>query len=196
MRSWRPFCCGWPGLMRSMPIPSRSHHTESFERLNKALGLAKGTPLSERMPKRQAAFPEQPLERSNCRLFARGIERLAQQQVTRGMIGDRQRITVAAVAQLELALEVGTPQIIGCGALRQRRAARAMARPAAALDQAVTIEDRMDRAFGGNPDIAVEPTDQQLADLTCAPVRFVGLQPDNQTFDLLRQLVGVAHRSA
>jgi hypothetical protein len=54
----------------------------------------------------------------------------------------------------------------------------------------------MDGAFGGNPDIAVEPTDQQLADLACAPVRFVGLQPDNQAFDLLRQLVGVAHRSA
>jgi hypothetical protein len=75
------------------------------------------------------------------------------------MIGDRQRIAIAAVTQLELALEVGTPQIIGYGALRQRRAARAMARPAAALDQAVTIEDRMDSAFGGNPDIAVEPTD-------------------------------------
>ena len=37
------------GLMRSIAIPSRSHHTDSFERLNKALGLAKGTPLSERM---------------------------------------------------------------------------------------------------------------------------------------------------
>ena len=24
MRSWRPFCCGWPGLMRSMAIPSLS----------------------------------------------------------------------------------------------------------------------------------------------------------------------------
>ena len=49
MRSWRPFCCGWPGLMRSISMPSRSHQTESLERLNKALGLAKGTPLSVRM---------------------------------------------------------------------------------------------------------------------------------------------------
>jgi hypothetical protein len=49
MRSWRPFCCGWPGLIRSIAMPSRSHQTDSFERLNKALGLAKGTPLSERM---------------------------------------------------------------------------------------------------------------------------------------------------
>jgi hypothetical protein len=35
--------------MRSMAMPSLSHQTESFERLNRALGLAKGTPLSERM---------------------------------------------------------------------------------------------------------------------------------------------------
>jgi hypothetical protein len=35
--------------MRSIAMPSLSHQTESFERLNKALGLAKGTPLSERM---------------------------------------------------------------------------------------------------------------------------------------------------
>jgi hypothetical protein len=44
-----PALCGLPGLMRSMVMPSRSHQTESFERLNKAFGLAKGTPLSERM---------------------------------------------------------------------------------------------------------------------------------------------------
>src|SRR5512145_645404 len=49
MRSWRPFCCGWPGLMRSIAMPRRSHQTESLERLNRVLGLAKGTPLSERI---------------------------------------------------------------------------------------------------------------------------------------------------
>jgi hypothetical protein len=38
----------------------RSHHTESLERLNKALGLAKGTPLSERMA--QSALKEQLLK--------------------------------------------------------------------------------------------------------------------------------------
>src|ERR1700730_4183345 len=107
------------------------------------------------------------------------------------MIGDRQRITVAAVAQLELALEVDTPQIIGYGALRQRRAARAVARPAAAPDQAVAIEHRMDGAFGGNPDIAVESPNQPLANLARTPMRLVGLQADNQGLDLGRQLVGV-----
>jgi len=28
IRSWRPFCCGWPGWMRSIWIPSRSHQTD------------------------------------------------------------------------------------------------------------------------------------------------------------------------
>ena len=31
MRSCRPFCWGWPGRIRSMEIPKRSHHTESLE---------------------------------------------------------------------------------------------------------------------------------------------------------------------
>ena len=110
------------------------------------------------------------------------------------MVGDGQRVTVPPIAELELALEVGAPQIIGMRALRQRRAARAVARPAAALDQAVAIEHRMDGALGGNPDIAVEPPDQQFADLAGAPVRLLALQPDNQALDLLRELVGVAHR--
>ena len=74
MRSWRPFCCGWPGLMRSMAMPSL-RHTESFERLNNALGLAKGTPLAD--GKRQAALAELPLKGDCCRLLAREIERFA-----------------------------------------------------------------------------------------------------------------------
>jgi hypothetical protein len=44
MRSCRPFCCGLPGLMRSISMPRRSHHTDSLDRLKRALGLAKGTP--------------------------------------------------------------------------------------------------------------------------------------------------------
>jgi hypothetical protein len=76
------------------------------------------------------------------------------------MVGDGQRIAVASVAELELSLEVGAPQIIGRGALGQRRAARAVARPAATLDQAVAIENRMDRALGRNPDIAVQTPDE------------------------------------
>src|SRR5512139_1714207 len=71
-----------------------------------------------------------------------------------------------------------------------------MARPAATLDQAVAIENRMDRALGWNPDIAVKTPEEELADLACAPVRLLSLQPDNQALNRLRQLVGVAHRPA
>src|SRR5579883_321765 len=38
--------------MRSMVMPSRSHHTESLERLNNPLGDAKGTPLAVGAPGR------------------------------------------------------------------------------------------------------------------------------------------------
>src|ERR1700726_592857 len=58
----------------------------------------------------------------------------------------------------------------------------------------MAVEDRMDSTFGRNPDIAVEPPDQQFPDLARAPVRFLGLEPDNQALDLFRQLVGITHR--
>jgi hypothetical protein len=61
------------------------------------------------------------------------------------------------------------------GALEQRRAARAVARPAA--------KNRMDGALGRYSDIAAEPPDQELANFTRAPVRLLGLQPDNQAFN-------------
>jgi hypothetical protein len=52
----------------------------------------------------------------------------AEQQEARGAVSDGQWIAVAAVAELELALEIGAPQIIGIGtrpraALRWRAAA-------------------------------------------------------------------------
>ena len=186
MRSWRPFCCGWPGLMRSIAMPKRSHQTESLERLNKALGLAKGTPLSERMACGRPRSWNSRSKAVQARSSRVDFERFAQEQEARGMIGDGQRVAVAPVAELELTLEVGAPQIVWRGTLGQRRAARAVARPAAMLDQAVTVENRMDGALGRNPDIAVEPPDQELADLACAPVRLLSLQLDDQALDLLR----------
>ena len=45
------------------------------------------------------------------------------------MVGDGQRVTVPPIAELELGLEVGAPQIIGASARGQRRAARALALP-------------------------------------------------------------------
>jgi hypothetical protein len=44
-----------------------------------------------------------------------------------------------------------------------------MARPAAAPEQSVAIEDGMDGALGGPPDIAVEAPDQQCSRILRAP---------------------------
>src|SRR5690242_16016819 len=71
-----------------------------------------------------------------------------------------------------------------------------MAGPAAALHQAMAIENGVDRAFGRNFDVAIEPAHQELTDLARTPVGLVTLQPDNQALELLRKLVGVAHRPA
>jgi len=53
MRAWCPFCCGWPGWMRSLAMPSRSHQTDTLERLY--------GPLSERMA------AGRPRSRNSCR---------------------------------------------------------------------------------------------------------------------------------
>ena len=110
------------------------------------------------------------------------------------MVGDGQGIAVGFVAELKFALVIGAPQIVGRKPLGERRSGGVAAFPAHALDQAMTIEDSMDGAFGGHTRIAGKPPDEQFADLARAPMGLVALGADDQAFDLLRQLVGVAHR--
>src|SRR5688500_14029414 len=86
----------------------------------------------------QAALPEEALEGGDRRLLTGGVERLAHEQEAGGVVGDGERIAVAAIAEPELALEVGAPQIVGSRALGERRALGAVAAPAHAADQAVT----------------------------------------------------------
>src|ERR1700681_4038591 len=102
------------------------------------------------------------------------------------MVGDGERIAVLAVAELELALEIGTPQLVGCGTRRQRGSGSAITCPADAFDQAMAIEHGMDSALGGHADIAGQAADQELADLARAPVRLLPFEPHDEAFDLLR----------
>ena len=62
---------------------------------------------------RQASFFEQPLEGSKRKLFAIGFHGLAQQQVTRGMVGHGQRMAILVIAQPELAFVIGAPELLG-----------------------------------------------------------------------------------
>src|SRR5690606_20158649 len=57
------------------------------------------------------------------------------------------------------------------------------------------IEHGMNRARGGDADIAGQSSDQQLADLAGAPIRLVFLESYNRILDLLGELVGIAHRA-
>src|SRR3954453_16851189 len=53
----------------------------------------------------------------------------------------------------------------------------------------------MDGTFGGNPNVAGQPADEKIADFAGAPMRLVALGVDDEALDLLRELVGIAHRS-
>ena len=45
--------------------------------------------------------------------FACGLVSFAHEQKAGGVIGDGEGVTIASVAELEFALEVGAPQIVG-----------------------------------------------------------------------------------
>src|SRR3546814_2733430 len=59
----------------------------------------------------------------------------------------------------------------------------------------MAVEHGMDGAFCRDPYVAVEPSDEELADLARAPVWFALLGLDNQPLDLFGELVGIAHRA-
>jgi hypothetical protein len=175
-------------------MPRRSHQTDSFDRLNNALRLAKGTPLSERIDSGSPRSANSRSKAVKARSSRGRLQRFAQEQEARGMVGYRERIAVEPTPELELTLKISTPQIVGRSALGQRRAARPMTWRATPLDQAVTIENRMDRALGRHAEVLIEPPHQDLADLACPPMRLLLLAPDDQALDLIRQLIGIAHR--
>src|ERR1700722_16434506 len=106
IRSWRPFCCGQPGLMRSISIPSLSHQTESF-------GTGEGNTIVSTDGLGQAELVENGLKYAESVGFLGGGERFAGEQVATGKIGDRQRIAIAPIGKHELALVVGAPKVIG-----------------------------------------------------------------------------------
>ena len=71
------------------------------------------------------------------------------------MVGDGQGVAVVSVAELEFALEVGAPQVVGGEAGGQRRAVGPVPRATQALDQTVPVQDGMDGALGRDPHVAV-----------------------------------------
>src|SRR6476620_8242412 len=99
-----------------------------------------------------------------CKLFSPG-----------GRVADSQPKAVPAIAEIELALEIGAPEVVWRGAGRERRAGRPVPWPPRDLDQAVPVEHGVDRALGRNADVAVQSADQELTDLAGTPVGLVAL---------------------
>src|SRR6266853_4398164 len=117
MRSWRPFCWGWPGLIRSMPIPSLSHQTASLLRLNAQIkqGVrgSEGHAVIAADVGGQAALLKKPLKHSESVVFPGRRKGFTGEQKPAGVVGDRQRIAVLMIPQQKLAFVIGAPQLIG-----------------------------------------------------------------------------------
>src|SRR6202041_212974 len=107
------------------------------------------------------------------------------------MIGDSQRIAVLPIAQQELSLVIGAPQLVGLLAQRQGSSLSTTTQATAALDQTVSIQDRMDGALGRNLDVG-EPADQALSDFPSAPAGVLPLHVQDEVLHLKRQLIGIA----
>src|SRR5438105_2421390 len=99
--------------MRSISIPRRSHQTASLLRLNKACAEANGTPFVAANVGGQPMLFEKPLKYSESVIFSCGGKSLTGEKKTAGVIGDREWITILAVAKQELAFIVGAPQLVG-----------------------------------------------------------------------------------
>src|SRR6266566_2840759 len=65
-----------------------------------------------------------------------------------------------------------------------------------ALDQTMSIEQRVDGAAGGNLNLTGKATQQAFADLACAPVGFLPFEVEDGGLHLLGQLVAVTPRPA
>jgi hypothetical protein len=85
--------------------------------IEQAVGRGEGNAIIGADRVRQAALFKQALEGSKSGLLGIRFHGFAQQQIARSMIGDRQWITVAPIAEHELAFVVGAPQCVGVQAL-------------------------------------------------------------------------------
>lgn len=84
MRSWRPFCCGWPGWMRSRRIPKRSHQTASRDSPNSAQAAANG---GQRRPAGLVAPAFASLDEAVA--IERGVDRARRGRRDHGVVPDQ-----------------------------------------------------------------------------------------------------------
>src|SRR5947207_11810532 len=137
------------------------------------MGRSEGKPVVTPDGPRQTTFAEQALQGWKRELLAVGFQRFTQKQVARGIVGDGQRITIAFVAQLKLALVIGAPEIVGMKALGQRPSFGSTTAPADRRDQPVAIEHGVNGRSSGSLDGMGKSPKPTLSVLACAPLWFL-----------------------
>ena len=80
--------------------------------VEEGIGTGEGDAIVGANGLRQAAIGEKALEGGKSDFLARSFEGFAHEQEEGRLFRDRERIAVSAVAELELAFEVGAPQIV------------------------------------------------------------------------------------
>src|SRR5262249_45243457 len=107
------------------------------------------------------------------------------------MVGDRQRIAVLTIGEQELALVISAPQFIKALAHGESGSLSPATHAATALDQAITIEHRIDNALGRDGNSG-ESAQEALANPASTPARVLALHVQDEVFHLEGKLVGVA----
>lgn len=114
-------------------------------KIEESIGACEGHTVIRSDRPGQAELLESVLEHGEGIGLLGRVERLAGQEIATGEIADRQRIAIAPIGKHELALVVGTPQIVGPAGMGERRSLRSVASSLAALDQAVAVQNCMHR---------------------------------------------------
>src|ERR1700741_4597026 len=140
---------------------------------------------------RQAALLKKPLKHSESIVFPGRRKSLTGEEKTAGMVGDRQRIAVLTIGEQELALVIGTPQFIWTLANGESGSLGPTTHAAAALDQAMTIQHRMDGALGRDRNSG-ESAQEAFANLAGTPARVLALHVQDEVFHLEGKLIRVA----
>src|ERR1700682_2056034 len=139
----------------------------------------------------QAALLKKPFKHDESVVFFGGRKRLTGEEKTAGVIGHGQRAAVLTIAEQELTFVIGAPKLVGLLAEGYSGSLSATPQATTALDQAVAIQHRMNRALGGDGD-AGEPPDQALADLTGAPTGVFALHVQDKVLHLKGNLMSIA----
>src|ERR1700680_1313759 len=121
-------------------------------------------------------------------------EPLTADEVTAREVGDGERKAVASIGEHELALVVGTPEVIGMVRVGERGAFGLVDSPASTLNQAVTVQDRMHGADGRGVDLGGLAT-QAFADFRSTPAGVLLLELHDRLLDLKGELPDVPRGS-